>query len=536
MVVIHIERGRIIDTDPAIVSCMWSNWEIYDALLGRRFKIERVAEKAWRGKYGGLTVKVELVDKQEGEGSGTFKYLVSARKFGIDASLLFNLNYSATADGRTSVFGIAHAEAGGFSGLVWKFFAVGKVTEAADQIIDGGEKSCIMISHDYDQAIRKISKEQRVILDSSLAEAKRAKKASEVAARAGAEALLTVVPLDNDSLIRFEIDVPRPRTIREVRRISEARKEVETQWNSIVGSARRFSALSRGGERSAILAMGEEFYSATIRAGHFLYSSYLSENMHSYLSALMDSALSMRVRIQPDGREAMMPWEILHNGEHFIALTTGLSRTTLSVRKAVDVRWGLGGVLLVGSNPLGDLQATEQEVSVISEAVTKIRGVKHKVLTGSEATRRRLVEELGTGDYQVLHYAGHSVYDQANPRLSHLLLYGETKLMADELALLSAEKRMYLVFLNSCSTGTFQNIGFSSVGLAHAFVTAGVPYVLGMMWDISDLGASVLAEEFYRQLLAIGNPVEALRRARVEAGGSLEWKDPVWAAPTLYTA
>lgn len=80
MAVIHIERGRIIETLPEVVSCLWENWDIYDALLDKKFNIQKQGEGVWTGSRKGVKAKIELIEVRKSLQSGIFKYLISISK------------------------------------------------------------------------------------------------------------------------------------------------------------------------------------------------------------------------------------------------------------------------------------------------------------------------------------------------------------------------------------------------------------------------------------------------------------------------
>lgn len=160
----HIERGRIIDTTPEIVSCMWENWEIYDALLGKRFNIKRESKNVWIGQKKGIKVKIELISKDRNLISGEFKYFVKFRWLWFRPSVIATLKYSRTADKKTSVEGITEVEFGIIEWTITKFIEK-KMNRLANSVIEGGDYTCTLVSKKLKEAKERLSEEQLTILD-----------------------------------------------------------------------------------------------------------------------------------------------------------------------------------------------------------------------------------------------------------------------------------------------------------------------------------------------------------------------------------
>lgn len=543
MAVIHIERGRIIETLPEVVSCLWENWDIYDALLDKKFNVQKQREGVWTASRKGLKVKIELIPPvRKSLQSGIFKYLISVSKpkrFWLPVKTIATLTYSATSTGKTSVMGIGDMEVGGFAALMRKM-GERLGNKLADEAIEGGDIACTMISKNLEKAREKLTGEQQEILDKYLKEAILARESRMLQKRDVADNILNIVPINNKrSLVRLETSVPKRRRIREKVEVGEKIDGILAGCDEMVRSANVFETLSRNPEetsdRTDLLSSGQEFYGEAIKLGQELYSSYIPEDIHAYLTSMLDYGGDIRLKIETEGRDSALPWELLHNRVDFLCLRIGLARIVTEVVRLANKALDFRGVLIVGSNPRNDLENVEREAIIVFQALANIKGIDKKLLSGRDATKENVIDEIETGKYQVLHYCGHSGYNKENPGLSFLLLDEERKLMADELARLSGDTGLQLVFLNSCLSGVTGGFGVGVTGLTDSFVKVGVPYVIGMLWRVSDQGASALAEEFYDKLSKLKDPVEALRRARLRVGGMFDWKDPIWAAPVIYT-
>jgi hypothetical protein len=141
---------------------------------------------------------------------------------------------------------------------------------------------------------------------------------------------------------------------------------------------------------------------------------------------------------------------------------------------------------------------------------------------------------LGINSYppfDVLHYAGHCVYDKANPENSGLLFSEGDRLTASDLNRIDRTPK--LVFANACESGVLPSRrDLSSPALpatfAEAFFQKGVANFICTAWPIGDVPARDFANEFYRYLLGddILSPspmYEAIRKARQKIAGTQTW-------------
>ena len=93
-----------------------------------------------------------------------------------------------------------------------------------------------------------------------------------------------------------------------------------------------------------------------------------------------------------------------------------------------------------------------------------------------------------------------------------------------------------LVVLSACETALGSEVrGEGLVGLAHAFLQAGVERVLVSAWRVDDRATAELMQRFYRHLLVEElRPAEALRRAQMSVRATPGWQAPYyWAGFVL---
>jgi tetratricopeptide (TPR) repeat protein len=163
---------------------------------------------------------------------------------------------------------------------------------------------------------------------------------------------------------------------------------------------------------------------------------------------------------------------------------------------------------------LPDLPAAATEAR---EIATLLGG---DAITGNEATVTRWLS-LDPARYRYLHFATHTVFNDAHPERTALL-------MADGRLDLDAVRRLRLssdlVTLSACETALGKQLrGEGIIGFPHAFLEAGAQGVVMSLWRVSDQTASRYMEDFYRELRAGRSPPNAMlavRQRRIAAGGA----------------
>jgi hypothetical protein len=240
------------------------------------------------------------------------------------------------------------------------------------------------------------------------------------------------------------------------------------------------------------------------------------------------------VTLQIDDLLAHLPWGVLHDGASYPLLGTAVSQQIVTLdpppppRRRGDRRRAL---LL--ANPTGDLPATEAETSALADWFRKAaRSWEVDSWTGAKVSRVRLLSALASGRYEIVHYAGHSVFAADAPEKSVWRL-SDGELTAIELQQNVEANPPGLVYASSCEGGREGEREAMSYhrrmfGLVSAFLLGGVRNYLGFYWPIPDVGAAELAVAFYGALLVQGKPVaESLRIARqkmsTQPGNPLLW-------------
>jgi CHAT domain-containing protein len=204
-------------------------------------------------------------------------------------------------------------------------------------------------------------------------------------------------------------------------------------------------------------------------------------------------------------------------------------------------------ILLIASNTPPDLPRVDQEVEALATSLqglfkTKKLEVQINALMSERATFDVVREELRSGKYHIIHYAGHGVYDRDSPDESYLPLWelrgqkGTIKpLKVPALKWALDESRVRFVYLSCCAGAAqaqpekLQDNDF--LGITDGLLRAGVPSILSYRWPLVDSGGEKLARAFYKYLAQEGRIDTALLFARREV--SEDRQDRSWLSPVL---
>lgn len=234
----------------------------------------------------------------------------------------------------------------------------------------------------------------------------------------------------------------------------------------------------------------------------------------------------------PDGSLHGVPFAALYNAatgrflieDHVLSVAPSATLHLLSLRRDRQLRrsQAIAPKVLLVADPAFDSDLFP-DLETLPEAVLEIRQIAPYYpgslsLEGSKATKPRLLAELG--GYDVVHFAGHAIPNVRAPHRSSLVLAPS----AQESGVLYAEEllrkdfgRARLVVLSACSTAGGKAIGsLTMTGLVRPLLGAGVPAVVGTLWDVRSGATSLLLTSFYRHLSAGESAARALRSAQLE--------------------
>ncbi len=246
------------------------------------------------------------------------------------------------------------------------------------------------------------------------------------------------------------------------------------------------------------------------------------------------------------------PWELLHDGYGLLCERYALGRQVfMEVGLAKPIPPRLRGSIraLIIGDPLFtpeylaqaaatgqrwvQLPGAQEEAEQVAQTFEQLAQIFGSTISFSrnadtrihrKLTKLEFRDLLRNGHYDIIHFAGHALFDPDHPEQSAWLL-SDGPLWAQEIrnTLARVDSPPWLVFANACEsamdsgrrTNRYQGDVF---GLATAFINQGVAAYIGPLWPVNDTMAAQMATDFYYALLlehaSLG---EALRYARLEA-------------------
>jgi CHAT domain-containing protein len=198
-------------------------------------------------------------------------------------------------------------------------------------------------------------------------------------------------------------------------------------------------------------------------------------------------------------------------------------------------------VLVVGAPALDSSMSTQlSSLPGAAEEASRVARLypDATLLTGAAASRAQVLRSLRSSS--IVHFAGHAVFNEAQPELSFLALAPDGD--ADDGTVRAWEigelrlSNARVVVLSACSTLSPRVSRMGAVaGLAFSFLRAGAPATVSTLWDVSDQSTADLLVDFHRRLAVGLSTPEALRLAQLDAMRSTDPRHRVarsWAAFT----
>jgi CHAT domain-containing protein len=229
----------------------------------------------------------------------------------------------------------------------------------------------------------------------------------------------------------------------------------------------------------------------------------------------------------PGGPLRTIPMSALHDGEHFliekyaVAITPGLELTDPRPIDREKLKLLLGGL----SESVAGYPALPH-VSSELESIQSLFG--GDLLLNQDFRRAEMQKSLSEHPYTVLHMATHANF--AGDVDETFLLAYDGRLTMNQLGeyiglFKFRETPLELLALSACETA--QGDERAALGLSGIAVKAGARSALGTLWQVSDVAASELVIEFYRQLHdeTVSRGV-ALQRAQLKLLGDLRHRHP----------
>ncbi|HWP92510.1 MAG TPA: CHAT domain-containing protein [Thermodesulfobacteriota bacterium] len=263
-----------------------------------------------------------------------------------------------------------------------------------------------------------------------------------------------------------------------------------------------------------------------------LLHSLIPEEFHAFYDTVEPLTLIL------DRSTASLPWEMAcfdgPRGTNFFGTELRLTRqfrTLLSPAPAIAPKLNDRLRVLVIADPAPDrlhLPGAQEEGREVVRILNQVRnewGLKIEVIDRigpAECEPVEILALLHNEEFDVVHFAGHGIFDQEKPSRSGWV-FGLDKGQPEKLRTLSAleifrlRRAPRLVFSNACFSAvvyrgkplTAEEMNRNLAGLAEAFFERGVLNYIGAGWPVQDDLAIGFATEFYTQAL-IGRPAKSL--------------------------
>lgn len=304
--------------------------------------------------------------------------------------------------------------------------------------------------------------------------------------------------------------------------IGQRTYEYHTEWRRRLGTGRysdivdeeRYLSL-RGQWRPQAMTQGRELYEKL-----FLKNGRLMEDWGRIQQIVGPVHERLIVRFGGPRENLGLPYELLHDVagplivRHPMARKIdGVTTSKPSWHSTLQLAKGrtLNALIITGFS--GAVEEAQIVATKLREALAQFDvGLSvdppdlSRPLTYSE-----VIQWLEQGTHEIVHFAGHSVFDFERPENSHLILLDdestECKIITSHLHSLLVNSQTQFVFLSSCSGAEITTSDVSSednttyLGLLDAVVKSGVPAAIGYRWPVVGRSARLFASYFYDGLI-----------------------------------
>jgi tetratricopeptide (TPR) repeat protein len=282
----------------------------------------------------------------------------------------------------------------------------------------------------------------------------------------------------------------------------------------------------------ANIASEKDLFKDLARTGQILWSQLLTRSVKEKLKSTKISDLILSI----DEELINIPWELLYDGDSFLCLNFNSGRLVRTRSEISPVQYrSFSNVILkmlILANPTADLKSAYLEGVNIKNQFDRKRNTMHINFKSTSIDRLYLKKNLC--DYDIVHFAGHSDFEENNPKDSGWVLSDGRFTVQDILNIGSTSSLPSLVFSNACSSARvhldFIDLDYQkrNYNLASAFLFSGTRHYIGTIRRIEDPLSFTFSKEFYTQLILGKSVGESLRLARLrlikEYGiSSLNW-------------
>ena len=316
-------------------------------------------------------------------------------------------------------------------------------------------------------------------------------------------------------------------------------------WGTIRRVAKTFRGLVLSGGQTDSRLAGE--------LGRALFDQILGDEGRRILHAAQsvthkaDETLAVCLNLPPAGEGdaaglESVPWELLHDGEQFLALWPGVTlvrhiRLAAPFRATQHISAAPLRVLLTSASPSDrPVVSSTQELASIQAAVWPRRcfdpgPIQHQV--SPTRLKHLFAIQAAVSGWDIWHHIGHGelMVGQGLPTYGLSLVRRDSTSVGLSVAALVSHLEQLdcplprLVFLNTCHSGETDSF-------AGALARINVPVVIGNQAAIPDSAALRFAQAFYASYASNRDPALATSAGRLAASASGYWTD--WVNPVVY--
>lgn len=250
------------------------------------------------------------------------------------------------------------------------------------------------------------------------------------------------------------------------------------------------------------------------------------------------SVLQLQLQFSSTPELALLPWELLYDEAERGFLATSADVSISRYLAAAAPRKPLS---LLPPLRVLVLSALPEDTHPLDNAKDEVRRLKERLLSLAKAgilqvdeaeagTLSALQARLAAGTYHAFHFIGHGGVDNGEGLLVFETDGGRSDYVpAAVLAThLASHQSLRLVVLNSCE-GSRPSETDAFSGTAQLLVQRGLPAVVGMHYEISDIAAGHFADAFYRAIAGHKPVDDAVAEGRRAIREQAEFS-----TPTLY--
>jgi len=266
----------------------------------------------------------------------------------------------------------------------------------------------------------------------------------------------------------------------------------------------------------------------------FLYRYMLPPKTQKILSQSKPSHLLLEL----DKSLMGIPWELLYDKDNFLCLKHAIGRTFIADERFIHPSRRIKNrftILLVG-DPTGNLPDAKEEINKLESYLTDMPNLEIAKYIGKDISKVDFLDMVGSGDFDIVHFAGHATFNYENSENSYLE-FSDGSLYIDEIVRF-LDVPPAIVFMNACSSGKIQETAqiFESDlgGMPITFTKAGADVFVGSIFPVDDSAAALLASIFYKYVISGKTVGLALRNARLELYNRFGPLNMGWGSFVLY--